>query len=122
MIRSLEWAIERTTGAVLVRPGGEINSANVPLLWSNLRAMREDNLHVILDMKAVLSIDSAGVDALLDAYRLFVQCGQRLVLAEPSPMVRTSLLEIARLEDEIPVFATVAEALVSFRSSSVPAA
>jgi len=84
--------------------------------------MREDNLNVIVDLKAILSIDSAGMYALLDAYRLFIQCGQRLVLAEPSLMLRTSLPETAGLEEAIPVFATVAEALASFRSSSVPAA
>ncbi len=114
-VDSLEWVIERTSEAMLVRPVGEVNLATVPLLWSNLRAMREDNLNVIIDLKAILGIDSAGMHALLDAYQLFIQCGQRLVLAEPSPMVRT-LLEIAGLEKAVPIFASVAAALASFRS------
>jgi anti-anti-sigma factor len=77
--------------------------------------MREDNLNVVVDLKAILGIDSAGMHALLDAYQLFIQCGQRLVLAEPSPMVRT-LLEVAGLEKVVPIFASVAAALESFRS------
>ncbi len=118
-VDSLEWVIERTSEAMLVRPAGEVNLATVPLLWSNLKAMREDNLSVIVDLKAILGIDSAGMHALLEAYQLFIQCGQRLVLAEPSPMVR-ALLEVAGLEEAMPVFASVAAALASFRSPAVP--
>ena len=114
-VDSFEWVIERTTEAMVVRPAGEVNLATVPLLWSNLRAMREDHLNVIVDLKAIVGIDSAGMHALLDAYQLFIQCGQRLVLAEPGPIVRTSL-EVAGLERVMPIFASVAAALASFRS------
>ena len=114
-VDSLEWVIEGTSEAMVVRPVGEVNLATVPLLWSNLRAMREDNLNVIVDLKAILGIDAAGMQALLDAHQLFIQRGQRLVLAEPSPMVRT-LLEVAGLETAMPIFASVAAALASFRS------
>ena len=114
-VDSLEWVIERTSEAMVVRPAGEVNLATVPLLWSNLRAMREDHLNVIVDLKAILGIDSAGMHAFLDLHQLFIQCGQRLVLAEPSPMVRTGL-EVAGLEKAMPIFVSVAEALASFRS------
>ncbi len=114
-VDSLEWVIEKTSEAMVVRPVGEVNLATVPLLWSNLRAMREDHLNVIVDLKAILGIDSAGMHALLDVHQLFIQCGQRLVLAEPGPMVRT-LLEVAGLEKAVPIFASVAAALASFRS------
>jgi anti-anti-sigma factor len=81
--------------------------------------MREDHLNVIVDLRAILGIDSAGMHAFLDMHQLFIQCGQRLVLAEPSPMVRTRL-EVAGLEKAMPIFASVAEALASFRSAAVP--
>jgi anti-anti-sigma factor len=118
-VDSLEWVIEGTSEAMLVRPAGAVSSATVPLLWSNLRAMREDNLNVIVDLKAILGIDAAGMHALLDASQLFIQCGQQLVLAEPSPRVRT-LLEIAGLEETMLIFASVAAARASFRSPAVP--
>jgi len=117
-VDSLEWVIERTAEAMLVRPVGKVNLATVPLLWSNLRAVREDNLNVIIDLKAILGIDSAGMQALLDAHQLFIQCGQRLVLAEPSAMVRT-LFEGAEFEKTVPIFASVAAALASFRSPAL---
>ncbi len=100
---------------MVVRLAGEVNLASVPLLWSNLRAMREDHLNVIVDLKAILGIDSVGMQALLDAHQVFIQCGQRLVLAEPSPMART-LLEVAGVEKAMPIFVSVAAALASFRS------
>jgi anti-anti-sigma factor len=112
---SLEWVIERTSESMLVRLVGEVNLASVPRLWSNLRAMREDHLNVIVDLKAILGIDATGMQALLDAHQLFIQCGQRLVLAEPSPMVRT-LLENTGFEKAMPICASVAAALASFHS------
>ncbi len=114
-VDSLKWVIERTSEAMVVRLAGEVNLASVPLLWSNLRAMREDHLNVIVDLKAILGIDSVGMQALLDAHQVFIQCGQRLVLAEPSPMART-LLEVAGVEKAMPIFVSVAAALASFRS------
>ena len=114
-VDGLEWIIERTSEAMVARPVGEVTLATVPLLWSNLRAMREDNLNVIVDLKAILGIDSAGIHTLLDLHQLFIQCGQRLVLAEPRPLVR-ALLEDGGLDKAIPVFASVAAALASFRS------
>jgi anti-anti-sigma factor len=114
-VDGLEWIIETTNEAIVARPVGEVNLATVPLLWSNLRAMREDHLNVIVDLNAILGIDSTGMRTLLDLHQLFIQCGQRLVLAEPRPMVR-ALLEDAGLDKAMPVFASVAAALASFRS------
>jgi len=54
-VDSLEWVIERTSEAMLVRPVGKVNLATVPLVWSNLKAVREDNLNGIIDLKAILN-------------------------------------------------------------------
>lgn len=111
----LEWVSERTSEAMVVRPSGEVNAATVPVMWSNLRAMREDHLNVIVDLKAILHIDPDGMRALLDMHQLFIQRGQRLAFAEPSPVVR-ALLDVAGLEQAMPIFASVAAALATFRS------
>ncbi len=113
---SLTCVLERTSQAVLVRTIGEVDLATVPMLWSNLKAMVEDNLNVVVDLNGIQYIDSAGIQALLDANQLFIRCGQRLVLAEPSPIFRMLLREIAGLEQTIPLFTSVAAALASFRS------
>lgn len=111
----LEWVSERASEAMVVRPIGDITAATVPVLWSNLRAMREDHLNVVVDLKAILRIDPDGMRALRDMHQLFSQCGQRLAFAEPSPVVG-ALLDVAGLENAMPIFASVAAALATFRS------
>jgi anti-anti-sigma factor len=113
---SFTCVLERTSQAMLVRTIGEVDLATIPTLWSNLKAMVEDDLNVVVDLNGIQDIDSAGIHALLDAHQLFVRCGQRLVLAEPSPIFRMLLGKIAGLEHTIPVYTSVAAALVSFRS------
>jgi len=113
---SLTCVLERTSQAMLVRAVGEVDLSTIPMLWSNLKAMAESNLNVVVDLNRIEYIDSAGIQALLDANRLFFQCGRRLVLAEPSPIFRMLLHEIAGLEQTIPVYTSVAAALASFRS------
>jgi anti-anti-sigma factor len=114
-VASLTCELERTPEAMLVRAVGEVDFANVPMLWSNLKAMLEDNLNVVVDLNGIQYIDASGIQALLDVHRLFIQCGQRLVLAEPTPLFSTLLREIAGLENTIPLFTSVAAALASFR-------
>ncbi len=113
---SLTCVLERTSQAMLVRTIGEVDLATIPMLWSNLKAMVEDDLNVVVDLSGIQYIDSAAIHVLLDANQLFIRCGQRLVLAEPSPIFRMLLREIAGLEQTIPVFTSVAAALASFRT------
>jgi anti-anti-sigma factor len=108
--------LERTSQAMLVRTIGEVDLATIPMLWSNLKAMVEDDLNVVVDLNGIQDIDSAGIHALLGANQVFIRCGQRLVLAEASPIFRRLLGEIAGLEQTIPVFTSVAAALASLRS------
>ena len=117
-VASLTCELERTPEAMLVRAVGEVDFATVPMLWSNLKAMLEDNLNVVVDLSRIQYIDASGIQALRDVYRLFTQCGQRLVLAEPAPLFSTLLREVAGLENAIPLFTSVAAALASFRTPS----
>ena len=71
-----------------LRPVGEVDLGTVPILWSNLKAMLEDNLNVIVDLKGIQDIDSTGIKALLDAHQLFIQRGQRFVVSEPNAICR----------------------------------
>lgn len=101
---------------MLVRAIGEVDIATVPMLWSNLKAMLEDNLNVVVDLNGVEYIDACGIQAFLDIHRLFIQCGQRFVLAQPTRLFSTLLREIAGFEHTIPFFTSVAAALASFNS------
>jgi ABC-type transporter Mla MlaB component len=87
---------ERAGEVMVVRPVGDVNTATVPAVWSNLRAMREDHLNVIVDLRACLRIDPGGIRAVRDMYQPFAQCGRRRAFAEPSPVVRV-LRDVAAL-------------------------
>jgi anti-anti-sigma factor len=115
-VANLTWALERTSQAMLVRAVGEVDLATLPMLWSNLKAMLEDNLNVVIDLTGIEYIDACGIQAFLDIHRLFVQSGQRFVLAQPTRLFSTMLREIAGFENAIPFFTSVAAALASFHS------
>ena len=84
------YAIERTSGAMLLRPVGEVDLGTVPMLWSNLKAMVEDNLNVIVDLKGIQDIDS-GIKALRTLISLAFQRGQRFVVSEPNAIMPQAL-------------------------------
>jgi len=79
--------IERTAEAMLLRPVGEVDLGTVPMLWSNLKAMLEDNLNVIVDLKGIQHIDS-GIKALRTLISFSFQRGQRFVVSEPNAICR----------------------------------
>jgi anti-anti-sigma factor len=113
---NLTWVLERTSQAMLVRAMGEVDLATVPMLWSNLKAMLEDDLNVVVDLNGIEYVDACGIQAFLDIHRLFIQCGQRFVVAQPTHLFSTLLREIAGFENAIPLFTSVAAALASFQS------
>jgi len=104
---------EEVQEAILIRPTGEVGLTSVPRLWSNLKALVEDGQNVVVDLSAIQSIDSAGVEALVDAGHLFLQRGQRFVLAKPTSVVQR-LIDIVCLDKVIPIFASLEDALDSF--------
>ena len=103
-------------GAILIRPIGEVDFTSVPILWSNLKALLEDDQHVVVDLGAIQSMDVTGFEALLDCGSLFSQRGQRFVLANPARDIQ-GLREIVSLDKVIPVFESIEAALDSFRGA-----
>src|SRR5438876_12164948 len=103
-VANLAWVLERTSQAMLVRAIGEVDLAPIPMLWSNRKAKLEDNLNVVVDLNGIEYIDACGIQAFLDIHRLFIQCGQRFVVAQPTRLFSTLLREIAGFENAIPFF------------------
>jgi anti-anti-sigma factor len=110
----LTCATETAPEAMVLRPAGEIFLQTVPMLWSDLYAMLEDNCNVVVDLSRIQSIDSSGLQALLDVHQLFIQRGQRFVLAEPSAACRKVFGTGA--DTSMHTFESVEAALRSFRS------
>jgi anti-anti-sigma factor len=106
--------------ATLIHVTGDVDLGTVCMLWSNLKAIREDDLNVVVDLHGIQHIDGSGAEALVEAYRLFIESGQRCLLAAPGSAVRRQLRMVAGPATTIPLFATVAAALASLRSAPVP--
>ena len=83
IIRRLACVAEMAPEAMIVHGAGDADVGTVPALWSNLNGMREDNLNVVVGRHEINHFDSAAIETLVHAHRLFSQCGQRFLLANP---------------------------------------
>ena len=116
---SLTFRSEEQSGTVVLHPSGEVDLATVSALWANLRAAGEGGRDIVVTMSGITYIDSTGIKALLDVHRLLEKRAPRMVLAEPSSVVR-KIIEITALEKVIPVYASGEEAVQSLRVSAEP--
>jgi anti-sigma B factor antagonist len=116
---SLTCRTEERGEAVVLHPSGEVDLATVSSLYSMMKSAGEDGRHVVVTLNEITYIDSTGIKALLDVHRLLRQRSQRLVLADPTSMVR-KVIEITALEKVIPVYASLEEALRSLHAAAGP--
>lgn len=87
-------------------PSNEFRSTIADLL-------RAGNQRIVLNFKGVPYADSAGIGALAFNFSNIKAAGGRLVVAEAQQAVR-EVLDVTRLSQLIPMFATEQEALSSF--------
>jgi anti-sigma B factor antagonist len=116
---SLTCRTEERREAIVLHPAGEVDLATVSSLWSMMKSAGEDGRHVIVALNEITYIDSTGIKALLDVHRLLRQRSQRLLLADPTSMVR-KVVEITALEKVIPVYASLEEAVQSLQAPAGP--
>lgn len=117
--QSLSFRTEERPGAVVLHPSGEVDIATVSSLWSMLKAAGAGGRHVVVMLGKITYIDSTGIKAFLDVHRLFEERAQRLVLAEPTAVVR-KVIEITALEKVIPVYASLEQAVGSLAAPRSP--
>ena len=113
LLDSLACVTEHLSGAVCLSVSGELDLAAVPTFLGNLGRASEAATNVIVDVRGLRYIDSAGINSLLDAHRRFRRAGRHIVLAAPSQMM-IRILSIVSLEEAVPIFPTVEDALRSF--------
>jgi anti-anti-sigma factor len=94
---------------------GELDLATVATFRAHLSAVH-DAAGLILDLRDLRYIDSSGINTLLDIHRAFAPSRRRIALFGASPNVRR-ILSVLHLEDLMPVFVTLDEALGHLRLS-----
>ena len=93
---------------------GRIDSATVKGLHEALASIKENGrYHIVLDMKEVSYISSAGLGELIDTQTTCKRYGGEVILADVPPRV-TEVLDLAGLAPLFKVFADQLEAVDSF--------
>ena len=97
--------------SVVVSAAGVIGLASSRKLEDNLtRQIESGRTKVVLEMRLVALVDSAGITALLRLHRLASELGGWLRLANPQPRVRR-VFQTTNLDRLITMYDTVEDAL-----------
>ncbi len=99
-------------GAVVVHIRGEIDLSNADEIRIEVTAhVRADTVRVVLDLSETTYLDSSGVRLLFDlAQRLQARRQQLALVVTDQALVRRVIL-LTRLDDAVPLHATVEDAL-----------
>jgi len=92
----LQSATTPSDGPAIVTVRGDIDAATAPQLWQFLGYLiLQGHHHIVLDLRGMILIDSAGVDVLTRASAWTRRKGGDLVLWSASPVL-VEQLELAR--------------------------
>ena len=113
----------RTAGDVaILEPRGKLRMGGdaVTLRGAITDAVVEGRKHILLDLSAVTSVDSAGLSELVAAYTTITNRGGELKLLRPSAPV-SDVFQITQLGHVFEIFDDEEEALSSFVAATTPA-
>ncbi len=105
----------RKEGALLVEIRGKIGISETPMLREALEELFAEQAHMVINLANIVYIDSSCLGALITIRKELEKRGHRLLLAEPSDIVR-DVLNLTRLENFFQVSETEEEALQQLRS------
>jgi anti-sigma B factor antagonist len=110
---------ERDDCAVVVATG-EIDLYTAPAMRACLVAAAESSSRVLIDLSGVTFLDSTGLGVMLGALGRAGQDDQSVVLVGSTNLVRR-VLEITRLDQVFPMYASLEEALAAQSGSELQA-
>jgi len=85
------WVRSRTSAGTLITVGGDLDLRCAGAFAAALAAVAHDGSGVVIDMADVDFIDSAALDAIRRAERLFAILGLAFGVRSPSPVARRTL-------------------------------
>jgi anti-anti-sigma factor len=110
--KDLQLSSEETPSASILHARGEVDLLSGPVLREHLMRLIIEGrgVPVIADFSGLRYLDRKGVRVLEDCYRRAELQGSRLILVGSIPLVH-QILTIVKLDQRIPVVATMGEAL-----------
>ena len=109
-------------GVPIVRVRGEIDLSNADdVLRSIEAAVDERSPGLVIDLRALEFLDSAGVRLLFDAARLVAHAGGRFVVLAEAASPAARVLELAEATSLFPLVGTEADAVDAASAGREPA-
>lgn len=110
----MDIAVQDNANVSVVAVSGRVDSATSPDLESALKRLLEaDKIQIVLDLKNVEYMSSAGLRAMVSTLKSLKRVNGDLRLANPSPRVE-EVLKLAGLTSIFAIYASRDEALASF--------
>lgn len=110
----MDIVVQDNTNVSVVAVSGRVDSATSPDLESALKRLLEaDKIQIVLDLKEVEYMSSAGLRAMVSTLKSLKRVNGDLRLANPSPRVE-EVLKLAGLTSIFAIYASRDEALASF--------
>jgi anti-anti-sigma factor len=108
--------VDHTDGAPVVKIAGDIDLVNADDFCASLEsAARTDKRTVIADLTEVSFLDSKAVAVLLNFYARLSTNRQRLTIVLPHDNVARRVLHLAGVEEIIPIFRCLSEAVADVK-------
>ena len=95
-------------------PGSELTSKTAMRVVTAVLKAIDEPYHVVLDCSALEALDSAGLGAIVQAYRKVWQLGGELVIASVPEGYARNIFLITRLDTVLELYSGVSEARDSF--------
>lgn len=120
MIRLAELDLDEPADVRVAHVRGEIDLSNATDLTDALAdAAADAELGLVLDLAALRHLDSAGLRLIFDLRRRLAHRRQFLAIAVDAQARVRPVLDMAAVQDTLPVVATVEEAVAAVRAAAV---
>lgn len=107
--------IKRKSDVLIIDIRGKVGISETPQLKESLESLYGENKSVIVNLANILYIDSSCLGALITVRKELEKKGQRLLLAEPSDIVR-DVLNLTKLDSFFEVSETEEEAMQQIKA------
>jgi anti-sigma B factor antagonist len=119
LIRLAELDLDEPGDVAVAHLRGELDLSNTADVADALAAAAEEaELGLVVDMALLRHIDSAGVRLLFDLRRRLGRHRQQLALAVPADSRIREVLEMAAIQQTVPVTPSVGEAVDAVRAAA----
>jgi anti-sigma B factor antagonist len=113
-------SVARRDRAVVITIAGEIDLSNAPTVRAEITDAIEAGGDVVIDLSTTNYLDSTGVRLLFDLVQWMQSRDRRLMLVVNNEAIVRRVIVLTKLDDAVPVHATLDAALGTIDASSDP--